>query len=136
MRLAWQSLMYMHLGLWLVVLTALGGSDVTSLTLGHFFSSGSMSIKFAGGWISIIAFFLNALAGAFFLCVVVERAKKCLDFTATYYFMHLCGCALYDGFPEGWEWWIVMVVNLIVMSLLGEYLCMRREMREIPLFTR
>ena len=104
MRLAWQSLMYMHLGLWLVVLTALGGSDVTSLTLGHFFSSGSMSIKFAGGWISIIAFFLNALAGAFFLCVVVERAKKCLDFTATAHLLHLCLCVMYDGFPASWEW--------------------------------
>ena len=94
----------MHLGLWLCVLTALGGSNVTSLSLGNFFSSSAMSISFAGGWIAIIAFFFNALAGSFFLCVVVERAKKCLDFTATAHLLHLCFCFMYDGFPASWEW--------------------------------
>ena len=99
-----QALLYMHLGLWLCVLTALGGSEVSSLSLGNFFSSSAMSISFAGGWIAIIACFLNALAGAFFLCLVVERAKKCLDFTTTAHLLHLCFCVMYDGFPAGWEW--------------------------------
>ena len=45
------------------MLTALGGSDVTTVSLGHFFSSTSMRISFAGGWVAIIASFLNALAG-------------------------------------------------------------------------
>ena len=99
-----QTLLYMHLGLWLCVLTALGGSDVSSLSLGNFFSSSAMSISFAGGWIAIIAFFLNALAGSFFLCLVVERAKKCLDFTTTAHLLHLCFCVMYDGFPASWEW--------------------------------
>ena len=74
---------------------------------------------------AIIASFLNALAGfvrathplprpgtdapcsplrasatrpprsAFFLCVIVERAKKCLDFATTAHFLHLCFCVLY-----------------------------------------
>ena len=50
-----QALLYRHLGLWLCVLTALGGSEVSSLSLGNFFSSSAMSISFAGGWIAIIA---------------------------------------------------------------------------------
>uniref|UniRef100_A0A7S0HYH8 Protein SYS1 homolog n=1 Tax=Phaeocystis antarctica TaxID=33657 RepID=A0A7S0HYH8_9EUKA len=129
-----QTLLYMHLGLWLCVLTALGGSDVSSLSLGNFFSSSAMSISFAGGWIAIIAFFLNALAGSFFLCLVVERAKKCLDFTTTAHILHLCFCVMYDGFPASWEWWAVNLMSLIMMALLGEYLCMRRELQDIPLF--
>merc|ERR1712194_275923 len=111
-----QTLLYMHLGLWLCVLTALGGSNVTSLSLGNFFSSSAM-----------IAFFFNALAGSFFLCVVVERAKKCLDFTATAHLIRLCLCVMYDGFPASWEWRAVNLMSLIMMALLGEYLCMRRE---------
>jgi hypothetical protein len=30
------------------------------------------------------------------LCVVVERAKKCLDFTVTLFFFHLLACAFYE----------------------------------------
>ena len=59
-----QSLWYMHLGLWLCVLTALGGSEVTTVSLGHFFSSTSIRVSFAGGWVAIIASFLNALGGS------------------------------------------------------------------------
>ena len=65
--------------------------------------------------------------------IVVERAKKCLDFAATFHILHLCGCYLYAGFPGTWEWWIVNAVAMVAMSLLGEYLCMRREMQEILL---
>ena len=64
-----------------------------------------------------------------FLCVVVERAKKCLDFTATTHLIHLCCTVMYDGFPGSWEWWVVNCVSVVVMALLGEFLCMRREMQ-------
>jgi hypothetical protein len=30
------------------------------------------------------------------LCVVVERAKKCLDFAVTLFFFHLLACAFYE----------------------------------------
>ena len=89
---------------------------------------------YVGGWITIVAALLNALAGAAFLCVVVERAKKCLDFTVTAHFMHLCSCSLYDGLPDHWEWWAVNGMSVVLMALLGEYLCMRRELQDIPLF--
>jgi len=130
-----QALLYMHLGLWLCVLTALGGSEVSSLSLGNFFSSSAMSISFAGGWIAIIACFLNALAGAFFLCLVVERAKKCLDFTATVYILHLMATVGFGGFPTSAAWWITEGLAFGLMVVLGEWLCARREMRDISLPT-
>ena len=63
------------------------------------------------------------------MCVVVERAKKCLDFTATVHLIHLCCTVMYDGFPGSWEWWVINFVSVVVMALLGEFLCMRREMQ-------
>lgn len=66
-----------------------------------------------------------------FLCVIVERAKKCLDFTATTHLIHLCCTVMYDGFPGSWEWWVVNFVSVVVMALLGEFLCMRRELQAL-----
>lgn len=133
---AMQSLIYLDLGLWLLVLNGLAGRPASTIGLGQFFSHRSIRLSSPGGWMSIAAVFLNALAGGCFLCIVVERAKKCLDFAATTHLLHLCCCVVYDGLPDSWEWWLVNIMSLVVMALLGEYLCMRREMQEIPLFSR
>ena len=42
--------------------------------------------------------------------------------------------SLYDGLPDHWEWWAVNGMSVVLMALLGEYLCMRRELQDIPLF--
>lgn len=55
------------------------------------------------------------------LPVIVERAKKCLDFTSTLYIIHLAICSCYDGIPRNWEWWILQIVALAVMVILGEF---------------
>lgn len=38
---------------------------------------------------------------------------------------------MYDGFPGSWEWWVVNFVSVVVMALLGEFLCMRRELQAL-----
>jgi len=67
------------------------------------------------------------------LVVVVQRAQKCLDFSATVYILHLLACSIVGGFPRSWEWWVINIFGMIVMSIFGEYLCMRQEMRDIPM---
>ncbi|CAI0386849.1 unnamed protein product [Linum tenue] len=64
---------------------------------------------------------------------LIERAKKCLDFSATVYIIHLFICLIYGGWPSSLTWWVVNLTGLAVMALLGEYLCIRRELREIPI---
>lgn len=130
-----QSLLYIDLGVWMLVLNGLAGRPVTTIGLEFFFSHRSIRLSYTGGWISIAAFFLNALAGGCFLMLIVERSKKCFDFAVTAHCVHLCCCVMYDGWPSSWEWWVVNLMSLVVMSLLGEYLCMRREMQDIPLYT-
>lgn len=64
---------------------------------------------------------------------LIERAKKCLDFSATLFIIHLFICIIYGGWPSSITWWVVNGTGLAVTALLGEYLCIRRELREIPI---
>lgn len=68
-----------------------------------------------------------------YLVYLIERAKKCLDFSATVYIIHLLICIIYGGWPSSVTWWVVNGTGLAVMALLGEFLCIRRELREIPI---
>jgi glucose dehydrogenase len=63
---------------------------------------------------------------------LIERANKCLDFSATLYIIHLLKCMIYGGWPSSITWWVVNGTGFAVMALLGEYLCIKRELREIP----
>lgn len=71
------------------------------------------------GRVTILAFVINAFASAFFLLYVVERAKRCLDFTITIHFFHFLGCLVYAGFPKAWTWWIINIICVIITSVFG-----------------
>ena len=45
---------------------------------------------------------------------------------------HPAECPL--ALPSSWVWWATNALNLVIMTLAGEYLCMRRELQDIPLF--
>lgn len=82
-------------------------------------------------WLNFLCLIPQHRAGI--LLYLIERAKKCLDFSATLYIIHLFICIVYGGWPSSLTWWIVNVTGLAVMALLGEYLCIKRELREIPI---
>ena len=65
---------------------------------------------------------------------MVEKSKKCVDFTFTLFFIHTIICTFYDSFPLNWEWWLVQVIASVLMASLGEYLCAQKEMEDIPLY--
>lgn len=77
--------------------------------------------------------FFPPLSRAVYMVYLIERAKKCLDFSATLYIIHLLMCIIYGGWPSSITWWVVNGTGVAVMALLGEYLCIRRELREIPI---
>ncbi|NXX56668.1 SYS1 protein, partial [Scopus umbretta] len=86
------------------------------------------------GRLSMMAFILNALTCALGLLYFIRRGKQCLDFTVTVHFFHLLGCWVYNShFPSTLTWWLVHIVCIALMAAIGEYLCMRIELREIPL---
>lgn len=83
--------------------------------------------------IYLIHFLFKYCNRAGYLVYLIERAKKCLDFSATLYIIHLFTCIIYGGWPSSMTWWVVNITAFAVMALLGEYLCMRRELHEIPI---
>nr|XP_018625679.1 protein SYS1 homolog isoform X2 [Nicotiana tomentosiformis] len=125
-----QSLYYLTLGIFLAILV---GTRVSRMSLVYFFDYAAVTASTVTGWCVIASFLLSSLAGAGILFYLIERAKKCLDFSATLYIVHLFICIVYGGWPSSITWWIVNVTGLAVMALLGEYLCINRELREIPI---
>nr|XP_012635747.1 protein SYS1 homolog isoform X2 [Microcebus murinus] len=86
------------------------------------------------GRLSMMSFVLNALTCALGLLYFIRRGKQCLDFTVTVHFFHLLGCWFYSSrFPSALTWWLVQAVCIALMAVIGEYLCMRTELKEIPL---
>ena len=68
------------------------------------------------------------------LWYVVQRTKLCLDFAATVHIFHLVICWVYNGHvPRTIAWWILNVTSVALMTVIGEFLCMRTEMKAIPL---
>ncbi|GBG91849.1 hypothetical protein CBR_g53740 [Chara braunii] len=125
-----QCLYYLSLGL---VLWVLVGTRVPTFTLRYFFDYTALTSKSLTGWLTMTAFLCNAFIGAGYLVLLVERAKKCLDFTATMYIIHIFFCLLYAGWPSTFSWWVVNGIGLAIMAVLGEWLCMQKELRDIPI---
>lgn len=125
-----QCLYYVALGAFAAILI---GTRVSRLSLVYFFDYATVSTSTVTGWCVIASFTFSSLAGAVFLLYLVERSRKCLDFSATLYIVHLLICIIYGGLPSSITWWVLNGTGLAVMAWLGEYLCRRRELREIPI---
>jgi hypothetical protein len=82
---------------------------------------------------STLFVFLLFITSAVLLAIIVEKSKKCLDFSVTLFLVHLLLCTWYNGIPATWDWWICHIFGTIIMILLGEFLCSRRELDDIPL---
>jgi hypothetical protein len=107
---------------------------LTRVSLGHVFTDEFIETETIPGWVEILHVMLCALACSVLLVVVVERSRQCLDFSVTLYFIHVCACTFYGGrLPRGTSWWVTHGVALVLTVVLGEYLCSRRELSEIPL---
>lgn len=98
------------------------------------FNPTTTSVYAASGWTTLSAHLLNAaIFQPIFLSLVVERAKKCLDFAFTFrFFDFLATCAAW-GFPTTFEYWALTCTCLVVTAVFAEWLCMRRELQEISM---
>ncbi|CAN7000053.1 unnamed protein product [Brassica oleracea var. botrytis] len=121
---------YLSLGVFMILFL---GLRVPRLSLVYFFDYATLTTSTLTGWCVIASFLCASLAGAVHMIFLVERARKCLDFSATLYIIHLFFCILYGGWPSSMAWWVVNGTGLAVMALLAEYLCIKREQREIPM---
>eukprot|EP01065_Artemidia_motanka_P038796 TRINITY_DN47648_c0_g1_i1.p1 TRINITY_DN47648_c0_g1~~TRINITY_DN47648_c0_g1_i1.p1 ORF type:complete len:244 (+),score=14.64 TRINITY_DN47648_c0_g1_i1:67-798(+) len=124
-----QALFYLSLGAFLFVASAAFSRE---LALDQFFNAHALTLHTLHGAVTMLCHFLTVVPGAVALLLVVERSKRCLDFTITMHLVHLLLCCFW-AFPGTFEWWALTAINVTTMTLIGEYLCVRRELREIPL---
>ncbi|RHY99341.1 hypothetical protein DYB37_010262 [Aphanomyces astaci] len=98
-----------------------------NITMDQFFSYKFHAFESIDGMQTSTAHVLGGLSSALFLCVIVERAKKCLDFGLTLYFIDFVFCCpSLSSHPR----YILLVILLVSI---GEYLCSVRELQEIPM---
>lgn len=98
-----------------------------------FFDASRTTWSTTEGWRFIFAFGFVSVCLALFLTIVVGRAKKCLDFAFTVYLVHFVNCCFVTGVPRGAAWWVVTGLGVSIAAIGSEYLCVTREMRDIPI---
>ncbi|XP_046375461.1 protein SYS1 homolog [Haliotis cracherodii] len=125
-----QSFYYVNLGFWIFILDTIGRFDAS---VDQIFTQSDLGLYEDSGRTNLIAYALNSLTCALGLWFVVRRTKQCLDFTATVHLFHFIGCWIVSGHvPQTFWWWLTSLVCLTLMTVLGEFLCMRTELKAIP----
>lgn len=126
-----QALLYLVLGLFVVPLVGWSGSR---LTLGLMFDPERFDLGWSSGWIALPAMMLSGPVMGYLMSYVVERAKKVLDFTVTCYGFHFIATVVVNGghLPTVFAWWVAVLGAGAIACVTGEWFCMKREMREIP----
>nr|SVE73873.1 EOG090X0FH3 [Daphnia atkinsoni] len=124
-----QCIMYVSLGLWIIVLlNVLAGHPVS---IDYIFK---YQVLYVSGRLVVACFLLNSLISATSLWAIVQRTKLCLDFSITAFLLHLVASLIYNsGWPYSASWWVLQFSCVTITCVLAEFLCMRSEMKSIPL---
>ncbi|KAI7858292.1 integral membrane protein S linking to the trans Golgi network-domain-containing protein [Circinella umbellata] len=124
-----QSVYYIVISLLLLIALALTGAE---LSLDAILDDGEIRTDTVFGWTLGLVWLVNAVMTIPILVFLVQRAKLVLDFVLTLHFFHIAFVWIHTGhFPTCGAWWILQVINAILMTLGGEWACMRREMEPI-----
>ncbi|XP_052815302.1 protein SYS1 homolog [Mya arenaria] len=120
------------LGVWVYALNILLGYNTS---VDQLFKQADKGLFTEGpGKANTMAYALNCLTSAVGLWLIVGRTKHCLDFAVTTHFVHFIMCWIVNGhIPHTVSWWILNLVGITLMTVLGEYMCMRSEIKAIPL---
>lgn len=103
------------------------------LSCAHVFAASSLDVSSFAGWMVAVGNLLTAVVMAPGVAAVVRRARKCLDFAATLYFIHFVTCAWVGGFPQSAAWWLVNGACFAAVAVGSEWVALQREMADIPL---
>ncbi|GAN02611.1 conserved hypothetical protein [Mucor ambiguus] len=126
---ALQSLCYVVYSIVLFIALTLNGS---SASLDLIFNYKEIRTDTGFGWSLIIVWLVNACLSIPILMVIVQRARQILDYVLTFHFFHLLFVwYVSQRFPSSIAWWLLQLVNVIIMTFGGEWACMHREMKPI-----
>lgn len=102
-----------------------------NMSVSFFFTDYEFSLIDLHFYLIIVELALTCIVMVPLVVFIAERAKKCLDFCSTIFFIHFCVCFSYNGFPLNIYWWLTMGSCLLLMTLLSERVALKRELEEI-----
>jgi hypothetical protein len=101
--------------------------------IGQIFSATSFDLSLKYSYVTILANLINILFMMLSLAYIVEKANKCLDFTATVFLFHILFSWIVFKFPSSSNWWVTHGIIITITVLSSEFLCMKLETAEIKL---
>lgn len=102
-------------------------------SLDYLFLDSRMNFWDPWGKCTFVVFLINPLFCSLATLMLIKRTKQCLDFVCTMHLIHLIVCSIYSRhFPSSSAWWIANILSTILTTVMSEYLCMRFELKEIP----
>ncbi|XP_054765350.1 protein SYS1 homolog [Lytechinus pictus] len=129
--IAMQSVFYVCFGIWLIMVDYILDHPKS---LSQIFGYDCLDFSSSGGRMIVAVYVMNALTCAIGLWCIVQRTKQCTDFSVTMHFFHFIACWMYNSWiPSSMAWWFTNIGCIALTTVLGEYLCMRTELKDIPL---
>lgn len=105
------------------------------LSMGQFFHQNMFSTETLYGFIALTSYGLMIPMIILFQIIVVEKANKVLDFTFTVFFIHFVISIFYNStLFLNLGWFMINGITLVISVIMGEYICLKFEQREISLF--
>jgi hypothetical protein len=68
------------------------------------------------------------------ICIMSHHRMNMILYISLYHTCELCFTMPLQQVPFDWEWWITHVFASVIMASLGEYICSRNELEDIPLY--
>ena len=99
--------------------------------LAQIFSQEAFDREYKYGYPTLIAHVFNLFPWVLAEACIVEKAKKCTDFTVTVFVIHFVIMIFYNAsLPSLWpiSWWVIHTCLIIVATALSEVVCMKLEM--------
>ncbi|PIA14967.1 hypothetical protein COEREDRAFT_23442, partial [Coemansia reversa NRRL 1564] len=85
------------------------------------------------GWIVALSMVAMAAANILPLVYMVERSRLCIDFSLTFFAVHLVLVWWHGRTPPPLPWWLLVAAATALMGLGGRAACRRRELLPIAI---
>lgn len=105
----------------------------TKLHINQIISDEALDLSSKYGYSFLCSSFFTNMVMVVLFVVVVEKAKKILDYVLTNFFIHLVLCTVNSGFPFRFLWWTFNGLIITIVTLLSEYITLKIEQKEIKL---
>jgi hypothetical protein len=104
-----------------------------NLHIDQMLSGNNMDFESQYGVPNLIAYFFTNLLMIAVYIILVENPKQIVDYTLTNFFFHFIFTSLNSHIPLNLSWLLINIIFLIIVTLIAEYISLRKRQRPIGL---